>query len=122
MTGRIELLPRDGHAEFAGHIEAGSRGKITIDLDARKIVYRIPATLNKSKNSIQAAFAPRNPKSRTRLKAKLRQSDNISQIETAEARVVGNIEKDGVLLDRGNWHLAFRPRLFLGSENRAPLL
>jgi len=91
VTGRIELLPRDRHAKLKGHVEARSLRRVPINLDSRQIMDRIAAALNQSQDSIQSTLAPGDTQSGTGIKTELGQADDVSQVFTTKARVVGNI-------------------------------
>jgi hypothetical protein len=61
VTGRVELLPSNGEAKLARHVETRSRRRLPVNFDSGQIVNRITATLDQGKDSIQTALATGNP-------------------------------------------------------------
>ena len=71
-----------------------------VQLDPRKIVNGIAAALNESKNAIKPAIGSGDSERGARLKAEVSQANDVGEIKTAEAFVVGDIHENGIWL---NW-------------------
>jgi hypothetical protein len=113
VAGRVELLPGDGHTEFTWHVETRCGRRLPVHLHAREIVNGIPAALNKCKYPVQTPFAAWNAKGGQRLKAELRESNDVGQVLTTEAVVVRNVQEDGVGLDWRERHWLTDLKIYL---------
>jgi hypothetical protein len=116
---RLEDAPRDRDTKLERHVEAWRPWHGAGELHAAEVVDRVAALLHQANDPIQATAGTGDLKCCARKKAKRTQSRDVREIQSDEAFVVGNVEKNG-LRRRLTWNgRGSRPRLLPAASGSA---